>query len=121
MTSLSVEQTTPANFTSSGQPVIADFYQLLSAKSGQLGTYLGYFTFNTNGVLTYTAGAMVVPPTITSVTRNGTTNTISFTTVSGGNYSLLATNGTGISAAHSTWPVVDPRWSATDQPIHSQT
>lgn len=108
-TSVSVEQTTPLNFVSSGQPVIADFYQLLSANNGQLGTYLGYFTLNTNGVMTYTSGPSVVPPTpptITSITRNGTTNTISFTTVLGGNYSLLTTNSAGISAARSTWPVV---------------
>ena len=83
--SVSVEQTTPSNFVSSGQPVIADFYQLLSANNGQLGTYFGYFTFKTNGVLTYTAGPSIVPPTITSVTRTGTTTTIMFTSVAGRN------------------------------------
>lgn len=105
-TSVSVEQSTPTNFVSSGQPVIADFYQLLSANNGQLGTYLGYFTFKTNGVLTYTAGPSIVPPTITSVTRTGTTTTIMFASVAGGTYSLLATNAANITAPRSTWPVV---------------
>jgi len=100
-----VEQTTPANFSTSGQPVRADFYQLLS-RSGTAnntpGKYLGYFEFSTNGVMTYTAGPPC--PVIKAVTRNQTTNTISFTTVSGWTYSLFATNN--LRAPGSTWPAV---------------
>jgi hypothetical protein len=100
-----VEQTTPANFSTSGQPVRADFYQLLS-RSGTAnntpGKYLGYFEFSTNGVMTYTAGPPC--PVMKAVTRNQTTNTISFTTVSGWTYSLYATNN--LRAHGSTWPAV---------------
>jgi hypothetical protein len=100
-----VEQTTPANFSTSGQPVRADFYQLLS-RSGTAnntpGKYLGYFEFSTNGVMTYNAGPPC--PAIKAVTRIQTTNTITFTTVAGWTYSLCATNKP--SAPHSTWPVV---------------
>jgi len=100
-----VEQTTPANFSTSGQPVRADFYQLLS-RSGTAnntpGKYLGYFEFSTNGVMTYNAGPWC--PAITAVNCKQTTNTISFTTVSGWTYTLLATNK--LTAPQSTWPVV---------------
>jgi len=100
-----VEQTTPANFSTSGKPVRADFYQLLS-RSGTAnntpGKYLGYFEFSTNGVMTYNAGPWI--PTITTVSRKQTTNTISFTTVAGWTYSLFATNN--LSAPRSTWPAV---------------
>jgi len=100
-----VEKTTPANFSTSGQPVRADFYQLLSrsgTNNNTPGKYLGYFEFSTNGVMTYNAGPWC--PTITAVTRKQTTNTISFTTVPGWTYSLLATNK--LTAPQSTWPVI---------------
>jgi hypothetical protein len=105
-----VEQTTPAGFTTGGQPVRADFYQLLS-KSGTVngtpGTYLGYFEFSTNGVMTYTAGPsplVVPPPTITAISSFETTNTITFTTVNGGTYNLIGTNI--LTAARTNWPVL---------------
>jgi hypothetical protein len=101
------EQTTPANFSTAGQPVRADFYQLLSNNSTNSSTYLGYFEFSTNGVMTYTSGpsaAVVAAPTITSFTRSGTTNIITFTTVIGGTYNLIATNNLTIPAA--SWPVI---------------
>jgi hypothetical protein len=113
--SVSIEQTTPANFTSSGLPVRADFYQLLStnAPNGQAtGTYLGYFELSTNGSLTYTAGAssnILVPPTIVSITRVGTTTTVYFTTLSGFNYTLReasSLNSTPISS-----------WTAVGSPL----
>jgi hypothetical protein len=106
-----VEQTTPANFSTSGQPVRADFYQLLS-RSGTAnntpGKYLGYFEFSTNGVMTYNAGP--ASPAITAITRNQTTNTINFTTVAGWTYSLLATNN--LTAPRSTWPVISSSFNA---------
>ena len=100
-----VEQTTPGNFSTSGQPVRADFYQLLS-RSGTAnntpGKYLGYFEFSTNGVMTYTAGP--ASPVMTTVTRIKTTNMVAFTTVPGWTYSLFATNN--LCAPRSTWPAV---------------
>jgi hypothetical protein len=105
-----VEQITPANFSTAGKPVRSDFYQLLS-HSGTLnyspGTYLGYFEFETNGVMTYTAGpsaVTVTAPTITSFSRVGITNVITFTTVAGGTYNLIGTNTLTINSTN--WPVI---------------
>jgi hypothetical protein len=106
---ISVEQRTPANFTTAGQPVRADFYQLLSVSNGLPATYLGYFELATNGVLTYTAGpspVILTPPNITSVVRSGTASTVSFTTVLGGTYTLRGTNSAGLSAAKTNWPAI---------------
>ncbi len=107
-----VEQTTPANFSTSGQPVRADFYQLLS-RSGTAnntpGKYLGYFEFSTNGVMTYNAGPAL--PAVTAITHNHTTNTITFTAVAGWTYSLLATNN--LTAPRATWPVVSSTLNAS--------
>lgn len=92
------EQQTPADFTTGGQVVRSDFYWLPpggTASSHPAGTYLGYFEFNTNGVLTYTAGpsaAVVVAPHITNVTRVGTLSTVYFTTGSAGTYTLRASS-----------------------------
>ena len=108
---ISIEQSTPASFTTAGQPVRADFYQLLSVSNGLPAKYLGYFELSTNGALTYTAGpspTILTAPQIVSYIHNGTTNTISFTTVSGGNYNytLRGTNCAGLSAAKTSWPAI---------------
>jgi hypothetical protein len=82
---------------------ISDLYQLYQGGSGAYRAEL-----NTNGVLTFTAGAAVVViprPTITGIVHQGTTNTVSFTTVVGGQYSLRFTNSTGLKAPMGTWPV----------------
>ena len=103
------EQTTSDTFTDDGQPVRADLYWMLPYQghvSQPPGTYLGYFEFNTNGVLIYTAGpsATVTQPTIVSVIRVGNTTTVYFTTGNGGSYNLLGTNN--LSAPLTTWPVL---------------
>lgn len=104
------EQDTPAGFTTGGQPVRADFYWLIpggTTVSHPPGTYLGYFEFNTNGVMTYTAGPSVsvtVRAQIVSITRVGNTATISFTTGSSGTYTLLATSDPTVPRA--SWTVV---------------
>jgi hypothetical protein len=106
---VSVEQSTPSNFTTAGQPVRADFYQLLSISNGLPATYLGYFELATNGVLTYTAGpssVVVTAPRIVSYAHNKSTNTIYFTTVSGGTYTLRGTNSTGLATAKTNWPAI---------------
>jgi hypothetical protein len=100
-----VEVTTAPDFITAGQPVRADFYELKPGSGS--GTYLGFFQLNTNGVLTYTAGpsSVVIPsPTIVSIVRNQTTNTVTFTTVAGGTYNLRYTNV--LSASVSAWPTV---------------
>src|SRR5262249_51360548 len=57
-----VEVKTASSFTTSLLPVRADLYQLLPGSGS--GTYLGYFEFSTNGVMTYTAGPgkVLAPP-----------------------------------------------------------
>ncbi len=112
---VNMEQSTPANFTTAGQPVRADFYQLLSTNAianptnNQAGTYLGYFELATNGVLTYTAGPSPVTltaPRIVSIVRNGTASTVSFTTVSGGTYTLRGTNRLSSGTSPTNWPAI---------------
>ena len=106
---VSLEQSTPANFTTAGQSVRADFYQLLSVSNGLPATYLGYFELATNGVLTYTAGpspTTLTAPRIVSLVHTGTTNTVYFTTVSGGTYTLRGTNSAGLTAAKTNWPAI---------------
>jgi len=112
---ISLEQGTPANFTTAGQPVRADFYQLLSTNAianptnNQAGTYLGYFELATNGVLTYTAGpspSTVIAPRIVSIVRTGTTNTIAFTTGSSGTYTLRGTNSLASGTGVTNWPPI---------------
>jgi hypothetical protein len=116
-----VEQNTSGSFSASGLPVRADFYQLLSRTNtlnNTPGTYLGYFEFQTNGVMTYTAGAspvVVTAPTITDFTRIGTTNIIAFTTVLGGTYNLIGTNN--ISIPSTSWPIIGSSAAGTGSPI----
>jgi len=102
-----IEQATASSFTTSGQNVRADFYQLLSTNNAVPGRFLGYFEFFTNGVLVYTAGPSPVALTaavITGVTRHGTTNTIQFTTGASGTYSLRGTNV--LTTSRTNWPVI---------------
>jgi hypothetical protein len=65
-------------------------------------TYVGTFVININGSLTFTAGPL--GPTIAGITRSGSVSTVSFGTLSIGNYSLVHTNALG--APISTWQVV---------------
>ncbi|MEY2466834.1 MAG: hypothetical protein QOD03_1355 [Verrucomicrobiota bacterium] len=68
--------------------------------------YVGTFNITANGVLTFTAGPLVVatPPIILSIGRTNAVNTVSFTTTSGGNYWLAYTNALGGSI--SNWPII---------------
>ena len=102
------DQYTPANFTTAGTPVRADFYWLPPNASKPDGFFLGYFELNTNGVMSYTAypAAAVVPPSIISYVHIGTTNTITFTTGSSGTYALRGTDSTGLTTARTNWPVI---------------
>lgn len=98
------EQSTASNFTTSGQPVIADFYELDSANSGSLGTYLGYFSFSPSGVMTYTAGPYITAPVITSITRVGNVTTIQFQSNVGEVYTLKG--AADASTPRSSWPTI---------------
>lgn len=73
----SVENTTPNSFTSA---TVSDLYAnvptgstdpISSTTSGN-GDYLGYFTLNPNGTLTFTRAAAVTAPTVSSVSATVT-------------------------------------------------
>jgi len=91
-----VEQTIPSTF---------GFWQI-PPSSGTPATYVGTFTIDASGVLSFKAGPVVVntPSTIVSITHAGDLSTVTFTTTVGGNYSLAYTNTLGSPIA--TWPIV---------------
>jgi hypothetical protein len=98
----SVENTTPADFTTTEPLSRSDFYELIPG-SQAISKLVGHFDLTPDGRLTFTAGAS---PTITAVHRNpaaGVT-TVSFTTINSPIiYSLLYTNALGLSTSSSNW------------------
>ena len=115
--SFGVENVTPAPFTSAQ---VSDFYQLVpngkvdpttTLTTGN-ATYLGYFTLNPNGAMTFTrqsssgGGSNPPPPSTLTITRVNGTNTINFTTTNGATYTLYFTNSTGLTQPIHTWPSV---------------
>jgi hypothetical protein len=106
-----VENTTPASFTSA---VVSDLYQSVptgytdpntGATSGS-AYYVGYFTLNPSGTMTFTRASAAQPPVprIVSITRAGSTSTIFFTTTNGPTYTLYFTNSTGLTTSVTNWP-----------------
>jgi hypothetical protein len=63
-----IENTTSANFGSPGNCVVSDFYELQPAPTTVAvpGVYHGFFTFKSDGTMTYTA-AYGAPPVLTSI------------------------------------------------------
>lgn len=96
------ENTTLANFTTSGQVVRSDFYQIPPTGSGPV-QLLGYFELATNGVMTYVAYPSAVP-VIKSISVAGTTVTINYTTGLYGTYTLRGTNTLSSGVAIINWP-----------------
>ena len=90
------EQTTPANFTTSGTPVRADLYWIVPYESNithPASTYLGYLELNPNGILTFNVPVGgVTTPVINSITRSSGVTTVNFTTGSSGTYTLRASS-----------------------------
>jgi hypothetical protein len=67
--------------------------------------YVGTFKITAAGALTFTAGPASVPaPVIAGITRTNGVSTVSFTTTSGGNYSLTYNNV--LAGSPTNWPVV---------------
>jgi hypothetical protein len=96
-----VEQTIPGSF---------GFWQIVpsSASPRPAASYVGTFSIDATGSLSFTAGpaaVSVAPPNITAIARVGTLNTVSFTTTVGGNYYLLYTNSIA-GGGPGAWPVV---------------
>jgi hypothetical protein len=121
--SVNIENTTPASFTSA---VRSDLYQSVPTGSTDpnLGTttgaacYVGYFTLNPDGTLTFTRDLRT--PSIVNKSRAGNTMTVTFTTVTNSpalTYSLRYTNSAGLTAPISTW-AVSPTTVAGDGANH---
>jgi hypothetical protein len=108
------ENTTGASFTS---PIVSDLYQVVpsgytdpnSGTTSGNAYYVGYFTMNVNGTMTFTRAPIVVPqppaPQIVSISRLGTTSTVFFTTTNGTfTYTLYYTNSAGLTTSVTNWP-----------------
>lgn len=109
------ENTTPAAFTNT--PVVSDLYQSIptgfvdpytGTNSGP-AYYVGHFTLNPNGTMTFTRASVAAPqpppPQIVSLSRSGDTSTIYFTTTNGTfTYTLYHTNAAGLTAPVTNWP-----------------
>jgi hypothetical protein len=104
-----IEATAPASFTS---PVVADLYENVptgspdpvngNATPGQVA-YIGYFTFKTDGTMTFTRST--AQPVLT-ITQTGGVNTVSFLGFPNVNYTLHETNSAGLTVPRSTWPAL---------------
>ena len=114
------ENTTLNNFTTAGNVVRSDFYRLTPTGGFALGQFLGYFELNTNGVMSYVAYPTATPtvPTITSISRAGTTTTIGYTTGVSGTYTLRGTNSAGLSSPRINWPAISVLTSG-DNLVHT--
>jgi hypothetical protein len=101
------ENTTTNNFTTAGKVARSDFYWIPPTGSGAV-KYLGYFELNTNGVMTYVAYPASAPtaPVISSFGRTNNLSYVSFTTGSGGTYTLRGTNDAGLSTPRINWPAI---------------
>jgi hypothetical protein len=110
------ENTTPSTFNAA---VRSDLYQSVptgyndpnSGTTSGASYYVGYFTLNPGGTMTFTRGSSVLvpnpppPPQIVAITRLGNTSTVFFTTTNGTyTYGLSYTNATGLNTSVANWP-----------------
>ena len=101
-----VENTTPVDFDSAGLPSRSVLYRLEpDAYPHASGTLIGFFDFNTNGVLTFTAGPPPEQTVISQVSNQQTVNTISFPTVNLVGYRLRYTDSAGLATPISSWTI----------------
>lgn len=102
-----IEGVTPSDFASSTTPLRLDFYEIRPGTGTSLS--LGWFDFKPNGTLTFTAaGGTVQPapaPLITGISRSGNSTSVTFTTVSTAQYTLLRAPA-GLDGSPSAWSAV---------------
>lgn len=137
--SYNIENTTPTPFATA---VRSDLFQFVPVNetdplSGQTtgnAYYLGYFTLNTNGTMTFTRDATVSnpqpqPPRLsisTSISAGGggggeqVTSVISFSTTNAATYTLFYTNSTGLTTPITNWPSISMTVTG-DGLVHSFT
>ena len=109
-----VENTTPSTFNTA---VRSDLYQVVpsgftdpnSGTSSGAAYYVGYFTLNPGGTMTFTRATSAVvqpppPPQIVAITRIGNLSTVYFTTTNGSyTYGLNYTSSSGLPTAAASW------------------
>jgi hypothetical protein len=103
-----IENTTPNTFSTA---VVSDLYRFVangfvdpnSGLTTGSAYFVGFFTLKPDGTMTFTRASANLPPPVLSITRAGTTSTVSFGTTSGGTYTLYYTNSAGLKAPISTW------------------
>jgi hypothetical protein len=101
-----VENTTPVDFDSAGLPSRSVLYRLEpDAYPHAAGTLIGFFDFNPDGTLTFTAGPPPEQTTITSIINQGPVVTVSFPTVNLVGYRLLYTDANGLATPISSWNI----------------
>jgi hypothetical protein len=113
------ENTTLNKFTTAGNVVKADFYQMTPASGYALVKWLGYFELSTNGAMTYVAYPSTTP-VIASISRSGTSTTITYTAGLYGTYTLRGTNSLTSGTAMANWPALTPLTSG-DTATHTVT
>jgi len=100
-----VENTTPDDFDSAGQPSRSTLYELQPATGGgegAPGAVIGYFDFEPNGTLIFTSGPPPEQTTISKITRQGNVTTVWFPSVNLVGYQLLYTDA-GLATPRSSW------------------
>lgn len=97
------ENTTSSRFTRNGTVQRSDFFQLAPSATPASGKWLGYFEFNTNGVMTYVAYPST-PAVLSGINGNGGTNVITYSTGAYGTYSLRASSN--LTVPVSSWPII---------------
>jgi hypothetical protein len=113
------EIATAGDFTDVGPVVRSDFYSMAPTDGYAEGTWLGYFEFATNGVMTYVAYPST-PPVIQSISRTNIASTLKYTTGLYGTYTLRGTNTLTSGAAMINWPAISTLTSG-DNSVHTVT
>ena len=107
-----IENTTPDDFDSAGQPSRSDLYEMKPGSGSPPGTYLGYFELHADGSLSFTAAGgtspgPLPPPSITGIVRQGDQVQISFTSTNDVTaiYNLVYAPGSALNSPVSSWTV----------------
>lgn len=135
-----IENLTPSPFNSAQRSDLFEFAPLgetdpLSGTTTGNAYYLGYFTLNTDGTMSFTRDATTVsnpqpqPPRLsisTSLSAGGggggeqVTSVISFSTTNAATYTLYYTNSTGLTTPITNWPSISMTVTG-DGLVHSFT
>jgi hypothetical protein len=111
-----IENVTPDSFTTTSVSdlyliVPTDYDDPVSGTTAGNADYLGYFTLDSSGSLTFTAAGASAPPPpppppVLSIQNLAGTLTVSFTTTNGANYQVYFTNAAGLSSPVTNWALL---------------